>query len=537
MSVHYPFRGSFHCTSKYGISRNLNLNSGGWLYGAHEGMDFVPDDGDRTIVAVADGVVERVKNDGSTGYGKSVRIKHKDGIYSSLYGHLSSYSVRVGDQVWAGQKIGMMGNTGNVYSVTGDGSHLHLSIYDKNTNADWKNDTINPADFLNLSYSQENGALINGGIVEYATHIGSGRSFGEGTVSETRSTYQGIRADQKTLDKVKEYLSTQNIYKVVGVGSFGGYQLFGRKYSILVSDESGNTIDVSGLSCSFEINKTAYLQLNVSTIDIYNLSPETENAIITDGVYVTVQAGYQEADHFGTIFRGRIYQKIKRKEENEATYILKLICMSSQRFFSYAVNAASLAANQNAYDALLGSIRSTVFEGTSVEVGQVKMADIVYPRGKVLYGNARKVLSNLSKSTSTSFYFDDETINTLDLTSLPADNEVVYLNPRSGMIGSPSEISSDVGGAAVSVTSLLNPLVHLQNLVHIDNSSIIQRQYSVESGELSRRYFLDKNGLYRVIKITHRGDTRGNDWFTNIEAVSQSGGIAGLLQTSIDSAL
>lgn len=530
---HYPFNGSFKCTSKYGINRNLITDGGNFLSGAHEGMDFIPLDGDRSILAIDDGVVEKVVNDSSKGYGRYIRIAHRDGLTSSLYGHLKSTSVKKGDQVWAGQKIGVMGNTGNVKSSPGgDGSHLHLSVYDKNYGADWAKDTIDPADYLNLTYAQTNGATISGGSIQYPTHSGSGRNFGEGTSKETRSDYYSGDVQEK----IQKYLSNQNIYKVTGAGSFGGYQLFGRRYSILVSDDNGNTVDVSDLSCEFEINKTAYLYLNVSTITIYNLAPKTENAILVDGAFVTVQAGYEQNDHYGTIFRGRIYQKIKRKI-NGTTYALDLICMSSQRFFSYAINSFSLSANQNAFDALLGSVRTTVFEGTSIDVGQVKMSDIVYPRGKVIYGQAKNTLADLSKNDSTSFYFDDETINTLDLTSLPADNEVVYLNSRSGMVGSPKEIPSNISGAGISVQCLLNPLIHLQNLIHVDNSSIQQRQYDVESGELSRRYFLDKNGLYRVVKLQHIGNTRGNDWYTNIEAVSQSGGIAGLLQSSIDSVL
>lgn len=35
---------------------------------------------------------------------------------------------------------------------------------------------------------------------------------------------------------------------------------------------------------------------------------------------------------------------------------------------------------------------------------------------------------------------------------------------------------------------------------------------------------LDKDGIYRVIKITYQGDTRGNSWFCNFETIDQLGG-------------
>lgn len=56
-------------------------------------------------------------------YGNYVIVTHDDG-YQSLYGHLSSISVRRGQTVEQGVLIGRVGNTG--YST---GSHLHFSVY------------------------------------------------------------------------------------------------------------------------------------------------------------------------------------------------------------------------------------------------------------------------------------------------------------------------------------------------------------------------------------------------------------------------
>jgi len=36
---------------------------------------------------------------------------------------------------------------------------------------------------------------------------------------------------------------------------------------------------------------------------------------------------------------------------------------------------------------------------------------------------------------------------------------------------------------------------------------------------------LDKDGIYRIVKMTYTGDTRGSDWFCQFETVSQAGGI------------
>jgi murein DD-endopeptidase MepM/ murein hydrolase activator NlpD len=58
--------------------------------------------------------------DGS--YGNDVIIRMPDGMYT-LYGHLSSINVSVGQSVIPGQRIGLSGATGNV-----TGPHLHFEV-------------------------------------------------------------------------------------------------------------------------------------------------------------------------------------------------------------------------------------------------------------------------------------------------------------------------------------------------------------------------------------------------------------------------
>jgi murein DD-endopeptidase MepM/ murein hydrolase activator NlpD len=60
---------------------------------------------------------------GCYSYGKWIMVKHADGL-STLYGHLSLQSVRVGQTVATGELLGYSGNTG--YTT---GPHLHFGVY------------------------------------------------------------------------------------------------------------------------------------------------------------------------------------------------------------------------------------------------------------------------------------------------------------------------------------------------------------------------------------------------------------------------
>ncbi|MFI5843374.1 M23 family metallopeptidase [Catenuloplanes sp. NPDC051500] len=57
------------------------------------------------------------------GYGYAVIVDHGDGT-ETIYGHSSQLMVKVGQQIEAGQTLGLVGDTGHSY-----GSHLHLEIH------------------------------------------------------------------------------------------------------------------------------------------------------------------------------------------------------------------------------------------------------------------------------------------------------------------------------------------------------------------------------------------------------------------------
>ncbi|EMN01469.1 peptidase, M23 family [Leptospira noguchii str. 1993005606] len=85
----------------------------------HGGLDMAAEEG-TPVYASADGEVSFSNKKG--GYGNLIILGHKLG-YETLYGHLSSISVRPGEKVHKGQKIGEVGQTGRA-----TGNHLHFEV-------------------------------------------------------------------------------------------------------------------------------------------------------------------------------------------------------------------------------------------------------------------------------------------------------------------------------------------------------------------------------------------------------------------------
>lgn len=100
----------------------------------HKGIDIARPS-NRNILASDNGTVERISYNAG-GYGHYLVVNHNNG-YKTLYAHLSSISVNVGQSVPRGTVLGQMGSTGR-----STGIHLHFEVMKNGS-------TINPAAVLN----------------------------------------------------------------------------------------------------------------------------------------------------------------------------------------------------------------------------------------------------------------------------------------------------------------------------------------------------------------------------------------------------
>lgn len=112
----------------------------------HTGLDLIVPQG-TPVYAPADGIVENPNSTKSMG--KVVRIRH-DGGYATVYKHLETSTVKVGQRVKRGARIGTVGMTGQAVSP-----HLHYEVVKDSTFVNPMNyifSSVTPEEYANMLY-------------------------------------------------------------------------------------------------------------------------------------------------------------------------------------------------------------------------------------------------------------------------------------------------------------------------------------------------------------------------------------------------
>lgn len=297
-----------------------------------------------------------------------------------------------------------------------------------------------------------------------------------------------------------------------------------RKASLIVYGANNKAINIGDLRFSFAIRRGDIQTPNSADIRIYNLASDTAHHIQQispepEFSRVVINAGYE--GNFGLIFDGEIKQ-VRRGRSSETDTYLDITAADGDSAYNYSVASMSLAAESTSpanqvEEMIKGMAQYGVTKGYVPNLSTNPL-----PRGKAIYGMVKDELRKIAKTTDTSWSIQDAKVNLVPLTAY-MPGEVPVISSATGMIGLPEQTQN-----GINVRVLLNPNIKVGQKVLIDISSLQKYRYSLSLGgnqqaqnaatELFNK--TSDDGSYYVMIADHHGDTRGNDWYTDLTCLA-----------------
>lgn len=262
---------------------------------------------------------------------------------------------------------------------------------------------------------------------------------------------------------------------------------FGRRWKLDISNEQ-ETLSIEQLRVAFEIDKTINEKPNPAKIQIWNLNRNHINLLLSqDYKKVALSVGYAELRQ---IYAGDITKT--RIQREGLDFVMTLECADGHQ--AYTQSRATTTLKAGATDKqIVQEVQKTM---PSVQAGTQDIPNLrQLPRGRVLNGNSRDILTRIARNNGADWSIQDGA-----LIFLPKDkvlnDEAVLISQETGMINAPEQ--TDDG---LELTCLLNPALQVGGLVKVE--SILD-------------YF---NGEYKVVKLAHVGDGIGGDWHSKMTVV------------------
>ena len=282
-----------------------------------------------------------------------------------------------------------------------------------------------------------------------------------------------------------------------------------RDCKLIVGKDNGDGLDLSNLRITFKTKKGDAETPNSAEINVYNLSDETASKIRNEFTQVFLSAGY--VNNVGLIFQGNIRQ-VRIWRENGVDKILAILAADGDKAYNFATVNKTLAAGSRPADRVNVCQESFKNKGAGNAYAPDPGGEAL-PRGKVMYGMARKYMRDEARDTDCEWSFQDGKMQMVKKSGyLPG--EAVVLTSETGLVGSPEQTQD-----GVTLKCLLNPRLKVGGRIKLDNASIKEAQTQIGKAGGEQPPALDSDGFYRIIKIDYTGDTRGNDWYAEITCI------------------
>jgi len=285
---------------------------------------------------------------------------------------------------------------------------------------------------------------------------------------------------------------------------------FNRNYKLTVQSIEGDFVTIGlPFTIEFDIQRTILSSVNVASIRVMNLNPNTRNKIRKDkqnfdvNRRVNLKAGY--GDNLSTIFDGNLFQGWSTRPNS--TVSTQLECMDAGYASSNANMAFSAQKGTTKRSVMAKMIEEMAPYGVSKgTIGVGGSFQDVLTRGNTFSGATFEALKEY-RNDEGGFFVDNGVANVLNLDET-IETEVPLINADTGLLGTPilheTFLSFDILfspelliGQQIQLTSKLNPAF---------------------------------NSIYKILSLGHKGTISENICGDAITTVGVYFGVADLKQ-------
>lgn len=295
-----------------------------------------------------------------------------------------------------------------------------------------------------------------------------------------------------------------------------------RKWKVLVSasvDGQNLSYDLSDLRCTFRVKSQCTSPMTECTLEVYNLNNKTANRLLKSGFNVQLFAGYENS-RYGKIFDGDIVQSFRNYHDG-IDEILQILALSGNRLLTNNWISTSLTSGQTQ-----NQVVDTVAKDKNVLIKksqevQQQLNETQYPRGQVIFKELADLMEKTTSDINSVCQVTKDGVLEMKSMSEAVRGQLfpLDLNYTNGLIGSP--VYSEQG---ITITSLLDSRIKPLCLLKVNNQ-LLERSYAnvnqIGIIEQDRR-LIDPDGEYRIMSVTHSGDTYGDTWQTEAIGVGRN---------------
>lgn len=314
---------------------------------------------------------------------------------------------------------------------------------------------------------------------------------------------------------------------------------FGRAYSLDVytsldgSGSPGYTLtsdawEPEALRMTFEVHQSAIpSSWWFASISLYNLNDPTIADVLQNAHWVTLKAGYQTDTPSHVIWSGAVMQVLYGREnvvDNKVTFQ----CFAADPVLNSSINftLGALGTQAQAVRKMVAAVKGYDLVSPLPDVLETR----AYPDARTFFGSVSEYFGQISADNGLYWYkspqgaaigsldSDTDTPDYIYSAPLPVDWKGAPPNTTTSytILGTPVQ-----NAAGVSFRVLLDPRIIVKFpplLVRIDNTII--QQYALQIGETAAQWPLQDS--YCVGEVNHYGDTRGDEWTTEIHGFARA---------------